>query len=80
MNSKVAIFESFLLHLKIILRGLGRAGDGSDEWIIAHAADRREELLSLSSENRHAVLVDRVLDWADKAKESIHNRQLTEVA
>jgi hypothetical protein len=80
MNSEVAIFESFLLHLKIILRGLGRAGDASDEWIIAHAADRREELLAISSENRHAVLVDRVLDWAEKAKDSIRNRQLTEVA
>jgi hypothetical protein len=80
MISNVTIFESFLLHLKIILRGLGRAGDASDEWIIAHAADRREELLALSSEHRHAVLVDRVLDWAEKAKESIRNRQLTEVA
>lgn len=80
MNSEVVIFEAFLLHLKIIFRGLGRSGDVSDEWIIARAADRREELMTLSSENRHAVLVDRVLEWADKAQESIHSRQLTEVA
>jgi hypothetical protein len=80
MNTEVAIFESFLLHLKIILRGLGRAGDASDEWIIAHVADRREEFMALCSENRHAVLVDRVLEWADHARESIHDRQLTAVA
>jgi hypothetical protein len=80
MNSEVVIFEAFLLHLKIILRGLGRSGDASDDWIIAQAADRREELMALSSEKRHAVLVDRVLEWADKAQESIHSRQLTEVA
>ena len=34
INSEKSIFEAFLLHLKIILRGLGRAGDASDEWII----------------------------------------------
>ncbi len=80
MNTEVAVFEAFLLHLKIILRALGRAGDVCDEWIIEHTANQREELLALSSENKHAVLVDRVLDWAEKARESIHNRQLTEVA
>lgn len=80
MNSEVTIFEAFLLHLKVILRGLGRAGDVSDEWIIEHAANRREEFMALSTENRHTVLVDRVLEWSEKAKESIHSRQITEVA
>ncbi len=80
INPEKSIFEAFLLHLKIILRGMGRAGDASDEWIIEHAANQREELIALSTESRHAVLVDRVLDWAHKARESIHNRQLTEVA
>ncbi|MBL0713941.1 MAG: hypothetical protein JJV98_09575 [Desulfosarcina sp.] len=80
MNSEVAIFEAFLLHLKVIFRGLGRAGDASDEWVIEHTAERREEFMALSNENRHAVLVDRVLEWGEKAKESIHTRQLTEVA
>ena len=80
INPEKSIFEAFLLHLKIILRGMGRAGDASDEWIIEHTANQREELVALSTESRHAVLVDRVLDWAHKARESIHNRQLTEVA
>jgi hypothetical protein len=80
ISSEKSIFEAFLLHLKIILRGLGRAGDASDEWIIEHTANQREELIALSTENRHTVLVDRVLDWAHKARENIHNRQLTEVA
>ncbi|MDJ0876510.1 MAG: hypothetical protein QNJ02_14655 [Desulfobacterales bacterium] len=80
MNSETAVFEAFLQHLKIILRGLGRAGDASDEWIIEHTANQREELLAMSSENRHTVLVDRVLEWAEKARESIQNRQMTEVA
>lgn len=80
MNSEVAIFEAFLLHLKVILRGLGRAGDASDEWIIAHVADRREEFLMISPEARHAVLVDRVLEWTAKAKDNIQSRQLTAVA
>ncbi len=80
VNSEVTIFEAFLLHLKVIFRGLGRAGDVSDEWIIEHAANRREEFMALSSENRHTVLVDRVLEWSEKAKTSIHSRQVTEVA
>ncbi len=80
INSEKSIFEAFLLHLKIILRGLGRAGDASDEWIIEHTANQREELIALSSEHRHAVLVDRVLDWAHKARENIQSRQMTEVA
>jgi hypothetical protein len=80
MISNATVFEMFLMHLKIILRGLGRAGDASDEWIIVNTAERREELLALSSENRHAVLIDRVLDWAKKAKQNIQNRHLTEVA
>ena len=80
INPEKTIFEAFLLHLKIILRGLGRAGDASDEWIVEHTANQRDELIALSTENRHAVLVDRVLDWAHKARESILNRQLTEVA
>ena len=80
MNSEAMIFEAFLLHLKVIFRGLGRAGDVSDEWIIEHAANRRDEFMALSTENRHAVLVDRVLEWSEKAKESIHRRQITAVA
>ena len=80
MNSEAAIFEAFLLHLKIILRGLGRAGDAGDEWILAHVADRREEFMALSSARRHAVLVDRVLELADYARENLRGRQLTEVA
>ena len=80
MSSEATIFEAFLLHLKVIFRGLGRAGDVSDEWIIEHAANRREEFMALSTENRHAVLVDRVLEWSEKAKESIHSRQITAVA
>ncbi|MGD8242897.1 MAG: hypothetical protein PVF59_08730, partial [Desulfobacterales bacterium] len=80
MNSEVTIFEAFLLHLKVIFRGLGRAGDVSDEWIIEQAANRREEFMALSTENRHTVLVDRVLEWSEKAKESIHSRHVSEVA
>ncbi len=80
VNSEVTIFEAFLLHLKVIFRGLGRAGDVSDEWIIEHAANRREEFMALSTENRHTVLVDRVLEWSEKAKTSILSRQVTEVA
>lgn len=72
-------FESFLQHLKILFRAIGRAGDTSDLWLITQIAERREAFTALSQENRHAVLIDRVIDWAEKAKETIQSRRITDV-
>jgi hypothetical protein len=72
-------FESFLQHLKILFRAIGRAGDTSDLWLITQITERREAFNALSQENRHAVLIDRVIDWAEKAKETIQSRRITDV-
>jgi hypothetical protein len=73
-------YESFLQHLKILFRAIGRAGDPSDLWLITQIAERREAFYALSQENRHAVIVDRVIDWAEKAKETIQSRRVADIA
>jgi hypothetical protein len=75
-----AIIEAFLQHLKVLVRGLGRSGEPSDEWVIDKVIDRHDEFLSFSKESRHEVLVNRVLEWAGRAKEEIQSRRVTEVA
>lgn len=72
--------EAFLQHLKVLVRGLGRSGEPSDEWILDQILDRREEFLSFSKENRHETLVNRVMDWADRIKKEVRKRRMTEVA
>jgi hypothetical protein len=75
-----AIIEAFLQHLKVLVRGLGRSGEPSDEWVIDKVIDRHDEFLSFSKESRHEALVNRVLEWAGRAKEEIQSRRITEVA
>jgi hypothetical protein len=75
-----ATVEVFMQHLKVLVRGLGRSGEASDEWIVDQIIDRQEEFLLFSKENRYIGLVKRVMEWADRAKEDIQSRRLTEVA
>jgi len=75
-----AIIEAFLQHLKVLVRGLGRSGEASDEWAIDKVIDRREDFLSFSKDSRHETLVNRVLEWAGRSKEEVRNRRITEVA
>ena len=72
--------EAFLQHLKVLVRGLGRSGEASDEWMIGKVIDRRDDFLSFSKDSRHEVLVDRVLEWAGRSKEEVRNRRVTEMA
>ena len=76
----MATVEAFLQHLKVLVRGLGRAGEASDEWIIDKVIDRREDFLSFSKENRHEALVKRVMEWAGRSREEVRSRRVTEVA
>ena len=75
-----ATIEAFLQHLKVLVRGLGRAGEASDEWVMDQMMDRREDFLSLSKESRHESLVKRVWEWGGRAKDEIHERHAVEVA
>ena len=75
-----ATIEAFLQHLKVLVRGLGRSGEGSDEWVIDKIIDRREEFLSFSKDNRHEALVNRVMDWARRSKAEVRDRRVAEVA
>ena len=72
--------EAFLQHLKVLVRGLGRSGETSDEWVLDRIMDRREDFLSFNQGNRHEALVKRVLEWATRSKEEVQNRRATEVA
>jgi hypothetical protein len=72
--------ESLLQHLKVLVRGLGRSGEPSDEWILDRVIDRRGDFLSFSKETRHEALVNRVMDWADRSKQEVQKRRITEVA
>ena len=75
-----ATIEAFLQHLKVLVRGLGRSGEASDEWVIDKIIDRREEFLSFSKDNRHEALVNRVMDWARRSKAEVRDRRVAEVA
>jgi hypothetical protein len=75
-----AMIEAFLQHLKVLVRGLGRSGEAIDEWILDQVVGRRQEFLSFSKESRHETLVKRVMEWADRSKEEVRSRRLTEVA
>jgi hypothetical protein len=75
----ISTIEAFLQHLKILIRGLGRSGEANDEWVIDKVIDRQAEFLSFSKENRHEVVVKRVMDWVERSKEEIKNRHITEV-
>jgi hypothetical protein len=75
-----AMIEAFLQHLKVLVRGFGRSGEAIDEWILDQVAGRRQEFLSFSKESRHETLVKRVMEWADRSKEEVRSRRLTEVA
>ncbi len=75
-----ATVEAFLQHLKVLVRGLGRSGEPIDERILDQVIDRRDDFLSFSKESRHEALVKRVMEWADRSKEEVRNRRLTEVA
>jgi len=72
--------EAFLQHLKVLVRGLGRAGESSDEWVMDQILDHRDDFLSFSKESRHEVLVNRVMEWGERSKEDIRSRRITEVA
>ena len=76
----IATVEAFLQHLKVLVRGLGRAGEASDERIIDKVIDRREDFISFSKEIRHDALVKRVMEWAGRSREEVRNRRVTEVA
>ena len=69
--------EAFLQHLKVLVRGLGRSGEASDEWVIEMIIARRDDFLSFSKENRHEALVKRVMEWAVRSKEEVRNRRMT---
>lgn len=75
-----AAIEAFLQHLKVLVRGLGRAGESSDEWVMDRILDHRDDFLSFSKESRHEVLVKRVMEWGERSKEEIRSKRITEVA
>ncbi len=71
--------EAFLQHLKVLVRGLGRSGERMDERTLHQIMDHNEDFLSFSKDNRHEALVKRVMQWADRSKEEIRSRSLTEM-
>ena len=73
----ITTVEAFLQHLKVLVRGLGRSGEASDEWVIEMIIARRDDFLSFSKENRHEALVKRVMEWAVRSKEEVRNRRMT---
>jgi hypothetical protein len=80
LADNTATIAAFLQHLKVLVRGLGRSGEASDEWVIDKVIDRRDEFLSFSKDSHHEALVNRVLEWAERAKGEIQSRCVTEVA
>jgi hypothetical protein len=70
--------EALLNHLKILLRGVGRTGELADLPVVDFVIAQREEFLLLSRDERHATLVNRVMEWATRVKSDLQGRPVAE--
>ncbi len=72
--------EALLNHLKVLLRGVGRTGEPADVPVLDFVIGQRDEFLLLSREDRHAAMVNRVMEWAARIKSDLQGRPVTEPA
>lgn len=66
--------QALIQHLKVLLRGLGRAGDASDMPSIEQILNQKGEFFQLSKEPRYTMLVERTMDYAERAVTEMTDR------
>jgi hypothetical protein len=66
--------SSFLQHLSVLIRGMGRVGEPTDIELLDDIKRHEAKFLDLSEEPRHAAQVKRALGWIDAAKRKILER------
>ena len=73
-NSKENLADIMQL-LKVAIRGMGRIGDTEDISSFDHVKARASELMGLGKSMHHQELINQILEWVDKSKQSIYERE-----
>lgn len=73
-NSKENLADLMQL-LKVAIRGMGRIGETEDLSSLDHVKARANELMGLGKSMHHQELINQILEWADKSKQSIYERE-----
>ena len=61
--------------LKVAIRGMGRIGETEDIPSLDHVKARASELMGLGKSMHHQELINQILEWVDKSKQSIYERE-----
>jgi hypothetical protein len=72
--------EALMQHLKVLLRGLGRAGDPADIPVLDQIIGERDAFLLMNRDDRHSTVVNRVMEWAARIKSELQGRLVAETA
>lgn len=61
-------------HLAALIRGMGRVATTEDLVLLDEIRDHKEGFLDLGKDQRHEVLIKRIMGWIDMAKNEITSR------